>query len=1176
MATRKISTKLAVEGESEYIASLSRINSSLKALQSDLKLTESRYSTNANSIEALTKKDEALNRIKAEQKNKVDELRKAYDNAKSAEETWKKTKEDLQKKLDENNKALEKLKTTTGDTSAAEKALNEENKKLHDEIDKCNGKIDAAAKGADNWKTQLNNAEIALGKTDAELAKNQKYLDEAKNSSDGCAHSIDEFGKEVDETSESLKSMGTILASEELANFAKKILDGIQECTNAFSDFEAAMAGVKRTTGMSDTELDALGESFKKLATEMPITTEALAGIATSAGQLGIAKENIEGFTVVMAKLATTTDLSADAAATMLAQFANITGISTPEEYERLGATVAALGDSTATTASKVVDMSQGLAAAANLAGMGATDILAISAAVGSLGIEAAAGSTAMSTLITTLYKATVTGGEDLEKFAAVAGMTGNEFRTAWGTDAAGALDAFITGLGNLDEQGGNAILTLEDLGITNVRQTKAVLGLASAEGLLTSTITAGREAWESNTALSDKAAVMYDTLKAKTEMLDGACNNLKIEIGEALAPTLGSLIETGTDAVTTVTNFVDAHPDLAAAIITVVTALSGATAGIAAVKAAYKTLDLLGMTGGIKAVAGAFTAAGGGAAGFVAALGTIGAAALPVIAVIGSLTAIISDIKQMDAEGFLGEGKTIEEYTANVRNYEDEIRKLEERYESLAMWGGDLTAVQHDLDLAKIGLTHATQELSEASEKEAQTAEEAAEAEAEASEAVGELTEAEKEAAAVADAVHASLQELASAYREAYDECRESLDKQIGLFDDFTAKLGEDTDSAAEMLTRWGQQVENLSAYSLNLKKAAEYGLDKGLVQSLADGSSESAGYLAVLIGEIESCASGMGEIGTSAQDAVDKINAAYGNTGTAKDELAETMTAINEDVAAKLDELQQEADSVGFEGFTDAAAKAFEAVGKSIEDATAKITDGISGTSVTAETEMGAVKDAIGESAEPISASAEAVGQQAADALDAALSESPADAANAMTAVCTAVSNAAPAGYSAGYSVGAAIAQGASAGIAANAAQVAAQAAAMVSAAIGAAKTAADSHSPSRKMVKLGEDLDDGMIIGVERRQKKMEEAMQKAMNAVLKVSLEVPEIQDRGYKVSEAIYGDSALTKAVDRLAGKKGGDTNVSVTQIIHAEDTSYAGQQREAKRRMQEIARELAR
>ena len=77
MATRTISTRLAVEGESEYRASIARINSEIKSLQSALKLTESQYQTNANSMAALTAKGKALSDLYKAQESKVKQLKEA-------------------------------------------------------------------------------------------------------------------------------------------------------------------------------------------------------------------------------------------------------------------------------------------------------------------------------------------------------------------------------------------------------------------------------------------------------------------------------------------------------------------------------------------------------------------------------------------------------------------------------------------------------------------------------------------------------------------------------------------------------------------------------------------------------------------------------------------------------------------------------------------------------------------------------------------------------------------------------------------------------------------------------------------------------------------------------------------------------------------------------------------
>ncbi len=153
MATRSISTKLAIDGESEYRASLSRINTELKTLQSELRLTESRYQTNANSMEALSAKGDALANLYKAQKEKVEELKSALENAKKAEGEYASQKEALIAKIEENNKKLEALKNTTGDTSKEEKALAEENKALNEELGKCDANLVAAEKGVNSWQT---------------------------------------------------------------------------------------------------------------------------------------------------------------------------------------------------------------------------------------------------------------------------------------------------------------------------------------------------------------------------------------------------------------------------------------------------------------------------------------------------------------------------------------------------------------------------------------------------------------------------------------------------------------------------------------------------------------------------------------------------------------------------------------------------------------------------------------------------------------------------------------------------------------------------------------------------------------------------------------------------------------------------------------------------------------
>ena len=526
----------------------------------------------------------------------------------------------------------------------------------------------AKAKAIDDLKAKQEGLEQKLRTTGDALREEGVDLDNLGNESQATAQQVEELRNEQEALAESSGSAAQgimeLVSALGAMEALKAVAAAFQECAEQAIAFENNMAAVKRTVGGSDSFITSLGEDFKKLSTQIPITTEELTQIAATAGQLGIQQDKVEQFTTVMAKLATTTDLSADSAATMLAQFANITGV---DDYERLGATIADLGDSTATTASKVVEMSQGMAAAASVAGFKPTDIMALSAAVGSLGIESQAGSTAMSQLISTLYKATETG-EKLEQFAAVAGMSADQFKTAWGQDAVGTMNEFITGLNNVERNGKSAIVILDELGINNVRQQKAILGLANAGELLSNTIAKANSAWTANTALNQKAAIMYETTQAKLTMMNNAFDNVKVSIGDAFTPIIGAAADALTGLMEPVAEFIEENPALVQGIGAAMAVMGGFTAAIVAYTAATK-------------LATTITAAFGAATG--AALGPILAIAAAIAGVVGVATALAAAFG--DSKKSMAELDT-EFDTMNAKVIEQQgIVDMCERYKALA-----------------------------------------------------------------------------------------------------------------------------------------------------------------------------------------------------------------------------------------------------------------------------------------------------------------------------------------------------------------------------------------------------------------------------------------------------------------------------------------------------------
>ena len=311
-------------------------------------------------------------------------------------------------------------------------------------------------------------------------------------------------------------------------------------------EFESAFAGVEKTVNASSAELEELRDDIREMAKEMPTSAAELSAIAESAGQLGIQTENIAEFTETMAQLAEATNLTSEEGASMFAQFANITGMG-QDNFDELGSAVVALGNNMATTEADIVSMGMRIAAAGTQVGLSQDQIMGYAAALSSVGIEAEAGGTAFSKLLTNLQMATETGA-GLEEYAKVAGMTGEQFRKAFGEDAATAVNEFLKGLNDTERNGMSAIAVLDEMGLTEVRLRDTLLRAANASDMVTDALDISGSAWEENTALANEAAKRNATVESQLSMTANKVKDLGISVYDDLRPGILSAINLGNE----------------------------------------------------------------------------------------------------------------------------------------------------------------------------------------------------------------------------------------------------------------------------------------------------------------------------------------------------------------------------------------------------------------------------------------------------------------------------------------------------------------------------------------------------------------------------------------------------------------------------------------------------
>lgn len=423
----------------------------------------------------------------------------------------------------------------------------------------------------------------ALNKSEREAKEYGEALQKASGESETLGNKAANAGELIQDA---FATIGVVAA-------LNKIKDGFVSAASAAIEFESAVTGVYKTVDGTEEQLAEISGDIKEMSLVIPSSTTEIAGVAESAGQLGIATENITDFTEVMINLGESTNLSSEQAASSLAKFSNITNMSA-DNYENLGSAIVALGNNFATTEADIVEMSTRMASAGTLAGMSESDILGLSAAMSSVGIEAEAGGSAMSKLMTDIQVAVETGNSSLEDFASVAGVSCEQFADMFEHRAVDALYSFIDGLNDVERNGETATVILENMGISEVRLSNAVKSLANNSSGLAAAVSLAGEAWEENTALANEANTRYGTLESRLTMTQNAANNLKIAIGDTLTPTIGAFADMGTSALTWMTDFAEKHPVVVEGITGITVAGAGFIGTVTVAAAAVKALNIV------------------------------------------------------------------------------------------------------------------------------------------------------------------------------------------------------------------------------------------------------------------------------------------------------------------------------------------------------------------------------------------------------------------------------------------------------------------------------------------------------------------------------------------------------------------------------------------------------
>jgi len=318
--------------------------------------------------------------------------------------------------------------------------------------------------------------------------------------------------------------------------------------TGRLADFGAAL-------GIGDTALQDFEDDIRGLSTEIPVAVRELSFLADVAGTLGVESENLSLFAQTAAELgAGINELSSDQA---IAGLANLIGAfgDAEDTVTDLGSSLAELANHTRGNANEMLQFGDRLAGTAVQVGMASEEVLGFAAAVSAIGVLPELGASAFVQVITRISRAVQTGGDDLNKFAQALNLTSDQLRQMW--EDQGATQVLLRFIDELSAQGEGAAVTLDRLGLAGVNITQVFGGLAAQTHTLHDAMRITNEAYEEGTAVSELAAIRFDTVIRSLQTMRQSFTEIWRSMGQGFLPIMKAAI----DAVTGVINLFNKIP---------------------------------------------------------------------------------------------------------------------------------------------------------------------------------------------------------------------------------------------------------------------------------------------------------------------------------------------------------------------------------------------------------------------------------------------------------------------------------------------------------------------------------------------------------------------------------------------------------------------------------------
>lgn len=485
---------------------------------------------------------------------------------------FKETQEGIlqtQRQIQEYKKELEDLKYQRTMLVAAGKKESNEYKNIDNRIKELNGSLtqqkakyetlmgtlnmsamsfNQLKKCASELKKELNSVSKTVdperwNRLNNQLKNIQQQMNKVRS---GMRNASAEFGKGQSifaRAFSSLKKFGPLaILTSAVASAAQKVKQFVAESILAFREYDDKLADVMKTTGLTKSETELLSKSLKRIDTRT--SQNELLDLARVAGKLGLSdKVDVEGFVRAADKInvALSEDLggNAEEALNQVGKLVDIFNIKQQFGIEnsmiRVGSTINELGAASTANEGYIVEFTKRLAGVAPSANISIQNVMGYGATLDQFGQQCETAGTAMSQAITGMFKRT-------EVYARIANMSLKDFTELLNQDANAAFIAFLKGLKNNNAGMVDLVKNLNDLKMDGTRSVQIIGALAENVDALEQQQKLANKAFSDGTSIIDEFNTKNNTAQARYEKFQKTLQNIKVQIGSALVPTLDAL----------------------------------------------------------------------------------------------------------------------------------------------------------------------------------------------------------------------------------------------------------------------------------------------------------------------------------------------------------------------------------------------------------------------------------------------------------------------------------------------------------------------------------------------------------------------------------------------------------------------------------------------------------